>query len=380
MRLLLRVFPQEPEVMGLAALMLLQQSRAAARFDDKGGIILLEEQDRSQWDGKRIAEGLALIDKAMRHRRPGPYQVQAAIAALHARAKRADDTDWAQIDLLYANLERLQPSPVVTLNRAVAVNKVRGPAAALEMIEPLSPKLSSYFYFHGVKGALRSSSTAAPRRGPPSTARLRLPTHRPRRRISASIWIIWTRRAPEKNCRRCRGGSSSFVPWFEPNATTARRRTMTSTNQTPDEAAIRAVIVKRAAAISAKDAAGVLATEATDVVLAGLAPPLRFAGPASDMRKGMEAWFATWKGPIDYEVRDLKVTASDAVAFCTGFVRIGGTKTDGVKSEIWARQTIGLQKVDGTWKIVHDHHSVPFYIDGACGPPSTSSPIERRPS
>jgi RNA polymerase sigma-70 factor (ECF subfamily) len=153
-RLLLRVFPQEPEVMGLAALMLLQQSRASARFDDGGGIVLLDEQDRSLWDGKRIAEGLALIDKAMRHRRPGPYQVQAAIAALHARAKRAEDTDWAQIDLLYANLERLEPSPVVTLNRAVAVNKVRGPAAALEMIEPLGPKLSSYFYFHGVKGAL----------------------------------------------------------------------------------------------------------------------------------------------------------------------------------------------------------------------------------
>jgi RNA polymerase sigma-70 factor (ECF subfamily) len=153
-RLLLRVFPQEPEVMGLAALMLLQQARASARFDDKGCIILLDDQDRSLWDGKRIAEGLALIDKAMRHRRPGPYQVQAAIAALHARAKRAEDTDWAQIDLLYANLERLQPSPVVTLNRAVAVNKVRGPAAALEMIEPLGPKLSSYFYFHGVKGAL----------------------------------------------------------------------------------------------------------------------------------------------------------------------------------------------------------------------------------
>jgi RNA polymerase sigma-70 factor (ECF subfamily) len=153
-RLLLRVFPQEPEVMGLAALMLLQQARAAARFDDGGGIILLDDQDRSLWDGKRIAEGLALIDKAMRHRRPGPYQVQAAIAALHARAKRAEDTDWAQIDLLYANLERLQPSPVVTLNRAVAVNKVRGPAAALEMIEPLGAKLSSYFYFHGVKGAL----------------------------------------------------------------------------------------------------------------------------------------------------------------------------------------------------------------------------------
>ncbi len=153
-RLLLRVFPQEPEVMGLMALMLLQQARAAARFDDEGALILLEDQDRGRWDSSRIAEGLALIDKAMRHRRPGPYQVQAAIAALHARAKRAEDTDWAQIDLLYANLERLQPSPVVTLNRAVAVNKVRGPAAALEMVEPLGPKLANYFYFHGVKGAL----------------------------------------------------------------------------------------------------------------------------------------------------------------------------------------------------------------------------------
>ena len=153
-RLLLRVFPSEPEVMGLAALMLLQQARAAARFDSDGNIVLLEDQDRSRWSPKRIAEGLALIDKAMRHRRPGPYQVQAAIAALHARARRAEDTDWAQIDLLYANLERLQPSPVVTLNRAVAVNKIRGPAAALAMIEPLDERLASYFYFHGVRGAL----------------------------------------------------------------------------------------------------------------------------------------------------------------------------------------------------------------------------------
>ena len=153
-RLLLRVFPSEPEVMGLAALMLLQQARAPARFDAQGALVLLEDQDRSRWSGSRIAEGLALMDKAMRHRRPGPYQVQAAIAALHARARRAEDTDWAQIDLLYANLERLQPSPVVTLNRAVAVNKLRGPAAALELIEPLGERLSSYFYFHGVRGAL----------------------------------------------------------------------------------------------------------------------------------------------------------------------------------------------------------------------------------
>ena len=93
----------------------------------------------------------------MRHDRPGPYQVQSAIAALHARAARPQDTDWAQIDRLYAALERMQPSPVITLNRAVAVAKVRGPAAALEMIEPLAPRLSGYFHFFGVKGALRST-------------------------------------------------------------------------------------------------------------------------------------------------------------------------------------------------------------------------------
>jgi RNA polymerase sigma-70 factor (ECF subfamily) len=152
-RLLLRLFPTEPEIMGLTALLLLQHARARARFDADGSIVLLDDQDRSLWDRKLITEGLALIDKAMRHRRPGPYQVQAAIAALHARAARPEDTDWAQIDLLYATLERLQPSPVVTLNRAVAVAKVRGPAAALDMIEPLAPRLSGYFHFFGVKGA-----------------------------------------------------------------------------------------------------------------------------------------------------------------------------------------------------------------------------------
>ena len=153
-RLLLRLFQSEPEIMGLTALLLLQHARTAARLDADGNIVLLAEQDRNLWDHKMIAEGFALIDKAMRHRRPGPYQVQGAIAALHARAIRAEDTDWAQIDLLYATLERLQPSPVVTLNRAVAVAKVRGPAAALAMVEPLAAQLSGYFYFFGVKGAL----------------------------------------------------------------------------------------------------------------------------------------------------------------------------------------------------------------------------------
>jgi RNA polymerase sigma-70 factor (ECF subfamily) len=153
-RLLLRLFPGEPEIMGLMALLLLQHARSSARFDADGAIVLLEDQDRSLWNREMIAEGLALIDKAMRHKRRGPYQLQAAIAALHARAARPEDTDWAQIDLLYAALERLQPSPVVTLNRAVAVAKVRGPAAALAMIEPLAPRLSGYFHFFGVKGAL----------------------------------------------------------------------------------------------------------------------------------------------------------------------------------------------------------------------------------
>ena len=153
-RLLLRLFSGEPEIMGLNALLLLQHARAPARLDANGSVVLLEDQDRSLWNREAIAEGLALIDKALRHRRPGPYQVQAAIAGVHAHAARGEDTDWGEIDQLYAVLERLQPSPVVTLNRAVAAAKVRGPAAALEMIEPLGVPLAGYFYFFGVKGAL----------------------------------------------------------------------------------------------------------------------------------------------------------------------------------------------------------------------------------
>ncbi|PWR19115.1 RNA polymerase sigma factor [Zavarzinia compransoris] len=153
-RLLLRLFPAEAEVMGLVALMLLQHSRHAARFDAAGEVVLLDEQERTRWDPKLIAEGLALVEKALRHRAPGPYQLQAAIAALHARAARPEDTDWARIDLLYAVLERVQPSPVVTLNRAVAVSKARGPAAALAMVEPLGASLAGYFHFHGLRGAL----------------------------------------------------------------------------------------------------------------------------------------------------------------------------------------------------------------------------------
>lgn len=153
-RLLQRLFPTEPEIMGLVALMLLQHARHRARLDANGQIVLLEDQDRSLWEAPMLTEGRALVEKALRHQEPGTYQVQAAIAAQHARAKRAADTDWGSIDRLYQTLEVIQPSPVVTLNRAVAVSKARGPAAALALVTPLAEKLDGYFHYHGVRGGL----------------------------------------------------------------------------------------------------------------------------------------------------------------------------------------------------------------------------------
>jgi len=153
-RLLLRLFIGDSEVMGLTALLLLQHARTPARLDAEGNIVLLEDQDRSLWNRELIAEGHTLVEKAIRLRRPGPYQIQAAIAAVHAHATRPQDTDWEEIDQLYAVLEALQPSPVITLNRAVAVSKLRGPEAALAVIEPLAPQLDGYFHFFGLKGGL----------------------------------------------------------------------------------------------------------------------------------------------------------------------------------------------------------------------------------
>ena len=153
-RLLLRLFPTEPEVFGLLALMLLQQSRAPARFDANGEIVLLDGQDRSRWNRTLIDEGRLLLERAAFYQSAGPYQLQAAIAALHARAPRPEDTLWKEIDSLYQALEALQPSPVVSLNRAVAVWKLQGPQAALEMIDPLRSELDAYFYLHGLRGAL----------------------------------------------------------------------------------------------------------------------------------------------------------------------------------------------------------------------------------
>ncbi|MBC7768035.1 MAG: RNA polymerase sigma factor [Phycisphaerales bacterium] len=152
-RLLLRMYPAEPEIMGLLALMLLQHSRIAARFDAEGDATLLEDQNRKLWKRPLIQEGLALIDKAIRARKPGTYQIQAAIAGLHARAETPEETDWAGIDALYAALEHQAPSPVVTLNRSVAVSKLHSPQAALDLIAPLAERLDDYFYFHGVRGS-----------------------------------------------------------------------------------------------------------------------------------------------------------------------------------------------------------------------------------
>jgi RNA polymerase sigma-70 factor, ECF subfamily len=136
-RVLTRLMPDEPEAAGLLALMLLHDARRATRLDEAGDVVRLEEQDRSGWNAAEIAEGTALLDGALQQRRPGPYQVQAAIAACHATAATAADTDWAEIAALYGQLARLVPSPVVRLNQAVAVGMAEGPEAGLELVTRL---------------------------------------------------------------------------------------------------------------------------------------------------------------------------------------------------------------------------------------------------
>jgi RNA polymerase sigma-70 factor (ECF subfamily) len=137
-RLLAALLPGEPEASGLLALMLLHDARYAARTDAGGGLVPLDEQDRSRWDRPRIAEGTAVLEAALAARRPGPYQVQAAIAACHAEAVDAAATDWPQIALLYGELARMAPGPVVELNRAVAVAMADGPAAGLALADSLA--------------------------------------------------------------------------------------------------------------------------------------------------------------------------------------------------------------------------------------------------
>jgi len=164
--------PDEPEALGLLALMLLQDSRREARFGPDGGLVLLEHQDRTRWDRARIEEGLRVLARALSLRRPGPYQLQAAIAAVHAEASVPADTDWPQIALLYGELARLEPSPVVELNRAVAVAMAEGPERGLELIAGIEG-LNGYHLLHSARADLlrrlgrREEAAAAYRAAPP---------------------------------------------------------------------------------------------------------------------------------------------------------------------------------------------------------------------
>lgn len=164
-RVLVMLMPDEPEVVGLLALMLLHNSRRAARIDGAGDLVTLEAQDRSRWDQAAITEGTQLLDGALRRGRPGPYQVQAAIAACHAAAADPADTDWPQIAVLFGQLALLVPSPVVRLNKAVAVAMADGPAAGLELVEALAGagSLAGYYLLPATRADLlrRLGRTAA---------------------------------------------------------------------------------------------------------------------------------------------------------------------------------------------------------------------------
>jgi RNA polymerase sigma-70 factor (ECF subfamily) len=151
-RLLVELMPDEPEVTGLLALMLLTHTRRAARTGPDGGLVLLADQDRGLWDRALIAEGQELVRRCLRRNQPGPYQVQAAIAAVHSDAPTAEDTDWRQIVDLYDLLLALAPSPVVALNRAVAVAEVDGPAAGLALVDALD--LPRHHVYHAVRAHL----------------------------------------------------------------------------------------------------------------------------------------------------------------------------------------------------------------------------------
>ena len=153
-RLLRRLMPREPEALGLLALLLLHESRAAARFDGWGRLVRLADQDRGRWNRDLTAEATGLLDRAIALRQPGPYQVQAAIAALHAAAPTYPETDWQQIRLLYDRLLGMTPSPVIQLNRAVATRYAVGPQAALNEVEPLAAELDDYRLFHAVRAEL----------------------------------------------------------------------------------------------------------------------------------------------------------------------------------------------------------------------------------
>ncbi|MGW0733166.1 RNA polymerase sigma factor [Streptomyces sp. NPDC002851] len=152
--LLHRLMPTEPEAAGLLALIRLHRARTAARFTPEGTLVRLRDQDRSRWDHEAIAAAAALLVRAIRRQRPGPYQLQAAIVACHAEAARWEDTDWEQIVLLYDMLLHLAPSPVTRLHRAVALRYTRGARAALAEVDALAPALDRYYLFHATRADL----------------------------------------------------------------------------------------------------------------------------------------------------------------------------------------------------------------------------------
>jgi RNA polymerase sigma-70 factor (ECF subfamily) len=150
-RLLTALMPDEAEVTGLLALLLLIEARRATRRAADGMPVVLAEQDRSSWDRALIAEGQTLVRACLRRDRPGPYQLQAAIQAVHSEAATFEATDWGQIVALYDHLVAIAPTPVVALNRAIAVGEVSGPEAALELVEALEPDLDAYHAFHAAR-------------------------------------------------------------------------------------------------------------------------------------------------------------------------------------------------------------------------------------
>jgi RNA polymerase sigma-70 factor (ECF subfamily) len=151
-RLLVQLMPEEPEVLGLLALMLLVDSRRAARVDADGNLVLLSDQDRRRWDRARIAEGESLLRLCQAQQRPGPYQLQAAINAVHCDARSADEVDWRQILLLYDHLQVLCPTAIVALHRSVALAEVEGPREALRLLDELD--LQSHHLFHAIRADL----------------------------------------------------------------------------------------------------------------------------------------------------------------------------------------------------------------------------------
>jgi RNA polymerase sigma-70 factor (ECF subfamily) len=153
-RLVATLMPDQPEVIGLLALMKLNLARSRARFDESGEMVLLPDQDRSLWDAAAIAAGIELLERAGAMRATGPYQVQAAIAALHSEARSWDDTDWHQIVVLYDTLVRMEDSPVVRLNRAVALSHFAGPQVALGEVNDLAISLEGYHLFHAARADL----------------------------------------------------------------------------------------------------------------------------------------------------------------------------------------------------------------------------------